>query len=300
MSVKHRLLVICTVPMVAGLLNAALFPLTIRRAGPGLAQQPGGGAGFVAGAREGGLPALDPAAADIAGEGGLPPSDSETRQPQAVEASTARGPSRLVVRGPARCPLVALTFDAGAGAEGAASILDGLLKHGARSTFYLTGKWTATFPDLARRIVADGHEIANHTDTHPDLTKLPPDQIEAQIRVGALRIAEHSGLHPVSQFRPPYGAYNETVLAVAGRLGYPVTVYWSIDTLDWQQPPAETIAARVLTRAARGDIVLMHLGSRNTGLALDLIIPALRKKGLRPDTVGALLSCDGATSGDSR
>ncbi|MDQ7851086.1 MAG: polysaccharide deacetylase family protein [Armatimonadota bacterium] len=89
-----------------------------------------------------------------------------------MPTDTAATETRLVTRGPSGCNQVALTYDAGSGAEGAAAILDALARHNVRATFFLTGRWVERFPDLARRIASAGHEIGSHSHTHPDLTRL--------------------------------------------------------------------------------------------------------------------------------
>ena len=96
-------------------------------------------------------------------------------------------------------------------------------------------------------------------------------------------------------WRPPYGAYDETVLATAADLGYTKTIMWSIDTIDWRPldeggPTAEQMASHVVTSASSGSIVLMHLGGYETHAALEIMVPALRERGLLLTSVSDLLS----------
>jgi peptidoglycan-N-acetylglucosamine deacetylase len=201
----------------------------------------------------------------------------------------AAAQSTVVTRGQTQCRQVALTFDAGSTAQSAQGILDALAAHRARSTFFLTGQWIDDFPALAARIAPPGHEVANHTDTHPDMTTISTTQMRSQLRTAEAKIIGATYLSPRPLWRPPYGSYNGTVLTVAGEEGYPWTIMWDIDTLDWQQPPAQTIVDRVLSRVQPGSIVLMHMGGDNTAAAVQQMLPALEQRGYMMVTVGEVL-----------
>ncbi|HYF80209.1 MAG TPA: stalk domain-containing protein [Symbiobacteriaceae bacterium] len=207
-----------------------------------------------------------------------------TATPQVAAAQ-----STVVTRGQTQCRQVALTFDAGSTAQSAQGILDALAAHRARSTFFLTGQWIDDFPALAARIAPPGHEVANHTDTHPDMTTISPTQMRSQLRTAEAKIIGATDLSPRPLWRPPYGSYNGTVLTVAGEEGYAWTIMWDIDTLDWQQPPAQTIVDRVLSRVQPGSIVLMHMGGDNTAAAVEQMLPALEQRGYMMVTVGEVL-----------
>lgn len=197
--------------------------------------------------------------------------------------------STVVTRGQTQCRQVALTFDAGATAVSAQGILDALAAHRVRSTFFLTGQWTDDFPALAAQLNARGHEVGNHTDSHPDMTTISPAQMRSQFRTAEAKIISSTALSPRPVWRPPYGSYNATVLTVAEEEGYPWTLMWDIDTLDWQHPPAQTIVDRVLTRVQPGSVVLMHMGGNNTAAAVAQMLPELERRGYMMVTVTEVL-----------
>lgn len=200
-------------------------------------------------------------------------------------------PSQLVVHGSRECGLVALTYDAGSGADGAAAILDTLKRHGVTATFFLTGKWAEQFPDLARRIVAEGHEVGNHSYSHPDFTTIDPEEALQQIKDGEAAIKRATGRDPRPLFREPYGAFNEAERLLVRQAGYSYSIYWEVDTLDWQFPSVETLVQRLTEKPQSGSVVLMHLNVPDSAVASDQAIPILREKGLEPTTVSNLLQC---------
>lgn len=203
--------------------------------------------------------------------------------------SPAMAQSAVVSRGEPICRQVALTFDAGATSESAAGILEALAQHRARSTFFLTGQWTDNDPALATAVASAGHELGNHTDTHPHMPTVSPARMRSELTTAEAKIRTATGIDPRPLWRPPYGEYNGTVLQVAGDAGYAWTVMWDIDTLDWQQPPAQTIVDRVLSRVRAGSIVLMHLGGINTAEAVRRMLPELERRGYMIVTVGEAL-----------
>lgn len=194
--------------------------------------------------------------------------------------------------------VVALTFDAGANAAAQASIMRTLGTKGVKGTFFLTGKWVRAHPKYTRNIIVKGHVIGNHSDTHPDFTKLTVDQQRFEIRKAAYYITQISGKAPGPWFRFPFGARTLTNIKVANNDGY-VAVRWTVDTLGWQGTSsgmtAYKVKQRVLAALTPGEIVLMHVGSHPTdGSTLDAdalpgIIDALRAKGYTFVTMNALL-----------
>lgn len=188
------------------------------------------------------------------------------------------GETLLVRRGNPTRPWVALTLDAGASAAPTPRMLDALRERGITITFFLTGRWMRANPDLVRRMVADGHELANHTMNHPDLTTLDDEAIRRELsETEAILhdIAPDAVIRPY--FRPPYGAYNERVLRVALSEGY-LPVYWSLDSLDSVGEPKtpEFLITRVTQKLSpddlRGAIILAHCGSEATADALPDIL----------------------------
>jgi peptidoglycan/xylan/chitin deacetylase (PgdA/CDA1 family) len=184
----------------------------------------------------------------------------------------------MVERGAAGRPWVALTLDAGADAEPTPRMLQALRERGVRITFFLTGRWIVENPDLTRQIVADGHELANHTYRHPNLTEVDDETIRRELAdtEAALReVAPEASLRPF--FRPPFGAYDERVIRVVQAEGY-LPVYWTLDSLDSVGEPKtpefllERITGKLTQEQLRGAIILAHCGSAPTADALPAIL----------------------------
>ncbi len=205
-------------------------------------------------------------------------------------SSIQAAPSVAVYRGNQSQKSIALTFDLGSDAGGLDSILQTLASYQVKSTFFVTGSAAASYPSAARSILAGGHEIGNHSYSHPDFTKLTSAQMQDQLRRTDALILQQTGQHTKALFRPPYGALNSQVLQTVGDAGYTHTIMWSIDTLDWQYPSTATIQSRVLNNAHNGAIVLMHVsGSTNTKNALPGIIQGLKNMGYRLVSISELL-----------
>ncbi len=174
---------------------------------------------------------------------------------------------------------IALTFDAGAGSESTTAILDALQAANVRSTMFLTGDWIQDNPALLRRIVADGHEIGNHTMTHPDLKTLTDAQIADQLQSTARLYKDHTGLDMAPYFRPPFGSRDTRVWQAAWRAGYR-SVYWTLDSGDWTTDATpEGVRQKIVSGAQNGAIVVMHLGSLHTPKVLPQIIASLKSAG---------------------
>lgn len=168
--------------------------------------------------------------------------------------------------------VVALTFDGGAGAQGAPSILDTLEEEGVPGTFFLTGQFARTFPQTSARIGAE-HLVGNHTDTHPDLTTLGDDRIRAEVRTAQTAIRSATGQDPRRFFRFPFGARDERTIRVVNDLCY-VPFRWTVDTLGWKGTSGgqtvDSVVQRVVAAAQPGEIVLMHVGANpDDGSTLD-------------------------------
>ena len=182
---------------------------------------------------------------------------------------------------------VALTFDGGSGDEGADSILDTLDAKHVLATFFLTGDFVRDFPETAQRI-AGTHLVGNHTNTHPDLTKLSDDEVRAEVRRAQRAILRKTGQDPRRFFRFPFGARNSHLVSVVNGLCY-VPFRWTVDTLGWEGTSGgqsvDSVIKRVLDGAQPGEVVLMHLGANpDDGTTLDAdalprIIHKLRKAG---------------------
>jgi peptidoglycan/xylan/chitin deacetylase (PgdA/CDA1 family) len=191
----------------------------------------------------------------------------------------------LVLQGNPMNPWVALTLDAGAGSAPVPSILATLRERDVQITFFLTGNWIQENPDLARQIVADGHEIANHSLSHPDFTTLSDAQIIEELAVTEALMQETTGVSTRPFFRPPYGAYNERVLLTVANEGY-LPIYWTLDSLDSIGEPktpeflVERVTGTLTPEELAGSILLAHCGSEETAQALPAILDRFAAMGL--------------------
>jgi peptidoglycan/xylan/chitin deacetylase (PgdA/CDA1 family) len=186
--------------------------------------------------------------------------------------------------------IVALTFDAGNEGGGAAPrILEILRDRGLHVTFFLSGHWVDHNPDLAQQMWADGHELANHSYSHPDLTTLGDDQIVYELDYTDQVVSDVVGVHTRPYFRPPFGARNRRVLDVAAASGFR-SVYWSLDSGDWlPRATAGAVADKILRYAAPGDIVVEHVGSDASADALPVILDEFDQRGWQVGTVSQVL-----------
>jgi peptidoglycan-N-acetylglucosamine deacetylase len=189
----------------------------------------------------------------------------------------------------ARRKLVALTFDGGP--SGYTPKIDRILQRKrVRSTFFWVGSRIDGWERMVKRASRQGHEIANHSWFHDDLTGLPAGAIRHQLARTNRLIARLTGKRP-RIFRPPYGAVNPKVRRVAGDLRMR-TVTWDVDSVDWTSPGCEQIVAKVRREVRPRAIVLLHDGGGNrtqTVCALPRIIHDLRARGYRFATVSKVL-----------
>jgi len=186
---------------------------------------------------------------------------------------------------------MALTFDAGSDSANTQSLLNILAANNIKSTFFLTGMYADLHPESAKQILQNGHEIGNHSYNHPHMTQLNESGIKSEIDSCKNAIIKATNTQPQPLFRPPYGEYNSTVLNVVGSIGYPWTIMWTIDTIDWNGTPATTMIQKVLNNAQPGAIVLMHVGSgTHTTEALPNIISGLKNLGYSLVTISKLIS----------
>ena len=176
---------------------------------------------------------------------------------------------------------VFLTFDGGATDAGFDSILDSLRRFGVKSTFFLTGRFAEKYPEKCRQLLAEGHEIANHSMNHPDMKNFSAGKIAAEIEAAEQAFANVLGQRGAPFFRFPFGHQNKRVEQIVENLGYH-PVYWHIDTIDWREDPVETIISRVKNKLRRNAVILMHLGSRNGAKALDRILQHVTARGYTP------------------
>ncbi|NLW55080.1 MAG: polysaccharide deacetylase family protein [Firmicutes bacterium] len=172
---------------------------------------------------------------------------------------------------------VAITFDATWGADQTEELLRILRDNQVRCTFFLCGLWLEKYPEMVKKIAADGHEIGNHSYTHPHMNNLSVQQITEELLRTHQLIKELTGQN-ATMFRPPFGEYNNKVIETAKACNY-TTIIWDVDSLDWQNLSAEAMLNRVLSRVQTGSIILFHNAGKHTPQAVARLIPALRQRG---------------------
>lgn len=213
------------------------------------------------------------AAASTSSDTSLPytslPSTSTTPPPPTTTAPAPAGGVPAALRGqdveviPTSRQVVALTFDAGANADGLPSILSTLVADGVPATFFITGQWAHDHPSQAAAITAAGHRVGNHSSQHPHFPALSEEAIRLEV-VDAEDQIRASGVDPRPLFRFPFGDRDARTIKAVNDLGY-VAVRWTVDTLGWKGTTGGMSAQQVSDRAVAalrpGAIVLMHVGS---------------------------------------
>ncbi|MDP2858120.1 MAG: glycerol-3-phosphate acyltransferase [Bacillota bacterium] len=194
--------------------------------------------------------------------------------------------------------VVALTFDDGPDPVYTPQILDVLKKNNVKATFFIVGRHAEKYPAIVRQIAADGHNIGNHSETHPiNLVMLSKEKIAQEVIKAEEAIYRACGIRPYL-FRPPRGLYNKALTSLLRESRYTL-VLWSLSSRDWQEPSYKEIVWRITTGIKNGDILLFHDsgslivpegGSReSTVAALPYVIKELRDKGYRFVTIQDLI-----------
>jgi peptidoglycan/xylan/chitin deacetylase (PgdA/CDA1 family) len=185
--------------------------------------------------------------------------------------------------------LIALTFDDGPYPVDTPMLLATLRAAQIPATFFLIGRDAEQYPGLVRAIAAAGHEIANHTETHPDLAKLAPPAVTAELAAGAAtltRFANDPAIH--REFRPPHGRFREATLAAAQTAGYD-TILWTDDPGDWRSVSRVALAAHIARFATSPEILLLHNGRPETTALLPGVVQRFRRAGYTFVTVSDLV-----------
>ena len=172
-------------------------------------------------------------------------------------------------------PAVSFIINVAWGNEYLEGMLNTLKKHSIHATFVLEGRWVKNNPDLAKQIAAAGHELGNHSYTHPDMKQLSAVLAKKEISETNQVIEKVTGYKP-TLFGPPSGSFNDQTVQVAASLGME-TILWTVDTVDWRKPTPEALTKRVLDRIHNGALVLMH-PTESTSKSLDILIKNIEKE----------------------
>ena len=188
--------------------------------------------------------------------------------------------------------LIALTFDDGPHPVYTSEILDLLAAYKAKATFFVVGSRVKKYPELAKREVEEGHEIANHTYNHLYRNKIDEKTLKEELERTDEVIYETTGVFPIF-YRPVGGYYNDLIIKTAAEKRLRVIMWsWHQDSRDWSRPGVKKIITNVLDDYGPGDIVLFHDSGGNrsqTVDALKVIIPAMQKEGYKFVTISELL-----------
>ncbi len=200
--------------------------------------------------------------------------------PEAVATSSSVGGRNL----PIYCvetqdKKIALTFDAAWGNEDTQTLLDILKRHNIHVTFFMTGGWVESYPDDVKAILADGHDLGNHSENHKNMSQLSDEEKRQELMTVHDRVKELTG-YEMFLFRPPYGDYDNAVIRVAEECGY-YPIQWDVDSLDWKNYGVEPIINTVCNHKhlGNGSIILCHNGAKYTAQALETLITTLEAAG---------------------
>ena len=175
-----------------------------------------------------------------------------------------------------------LTFDCGYENGATPAILDALKKHQAPAAFFVVGNFVRDNPDLIRRMTEEGHTVANHTLSHPDMSKISSvENFQKELSGVESLYKEITGTDMIKYYRPPQGIYSTENLKMAKQLGYQ-TFFWSLAYVDWQQdnqPTHEEAFDKLLSRVHPGAIVLLHNTSKTNGEIMEELLSKWEEMG---------------------
>lgn len=186
---------------------------------------------------------------------------------------------------------ISITFDAAWSSEDTQELINILKKYDAKATFFCVGDWVDKNPHCVKAFFDEGHEIANHSDTHLLFSKGTYDQVKKEIESCNKKIEKITGVAP-KLCRAPSGDYDNKSIEICEELNMKM-IQWDVDSLDWKLPSVEETYSRVTSKVQNGSIVLFHNGIENTPEALDRILRKLKTDGYEFVTVSKLIYWDG-------
>ncbi|MFZ5352579.1 MAG: polysaccharide deacetylase family protein [Bacillota bacterium] len=182
---------------------------------------------------------------------------------------------------------IAISFDAAWGADYTNDLLSILKEHNVKTTFFLVGFWVDTYPEMVKKIAAEGHEIGNHSAKHPKMSQLSEEQIIKELKTTSDKIEALIG-KPTVLFRPPFGDYNNRLILTAREMGIQ-TIQWDVDSLDYKDYGVDSIVSRVCSKVQNGSIVLFHNNATYTKDALPIILKKLQAEGYQIVPISELI-----------
>ena len=190
---------------------------------------------------------------------------------------------------------IALTIDAAWGNEYTDEIIRILDRYGISITFFTVDFWAKEYPEDIKKLKLHGHEIGNHSLTHPDMAGLSKEKITEELLTTWQTQQQYAGSSAVRLFRAPYGSYSDNLIRTANELGFQC-IQWDVDSIDWKDGvTADEVIERVLTKTKSGSIILMHNNSKVITQVLPAVIEGLTAKGYSFTTVSRLIYNDNFT-----
>lgn len=245
------------------------------------------------------MPASPPNAKAAPGVVPAAPNAATTAAPAKTEAETEAAkpaePRLVYVRCEVQQPAIAITFDDGPHPEFTPRLLDTLKKEGIKATFFMVGRCVVTYPEIVKRMVDEGHEVASHSWSHPLLTSLGNTSLDSQMRKTHDAIIKACGVTP-TLYRPPYGASRLSQRKrIHDEFGY-ASILWDVDPLDWQHPrTSQKVHDRVLAQTRPGSIILCHDIHATTVDAMPGTLAELKARGYQFMTVSQLIELEAKT-----
>lgn len=173
---------------------------------------------------------------------------------------TSQAYGRTFIGTPGKGKYLALTFDDGPNDPHTLDLLQVLARHRVQATFFLIGKYVRQRPDIVQQIISGGHEIGNHTYSHPNLVFVGSERLRLELNECRMALADAGVTMQSKQlFRPPFGARRPSTLRIARAMDY-VPVMWSVTAYDWKRTTAERVEAHIRRQTTGGDVILLHDG----------------------------------------
>jgi len=231
---------------------------------------------------------LGGAAACIAMPSIIGQANAQSRLDYSIPIELTRGGPSTITRVPTSQPVVAMTFDDGPHESLTPQLLDILAARDIRATFYVVGRRVNMYPRLVERIAAEGHEIGNHSWSHPRLTSLGNEGLMRELDNTSMAIQQAVGRPPVTM-RPPYGLLSARQRNLISENRYLPTILWSVDPQDWRRPGSAVVANRIVGGAHTGAVILAHDIIGSTIRAMPAALDGLLARGYRFATVSELV-----------
>lgn len=187
---------------------------------------------------------------------------------------------------------ISLTIDAAWGNEYTNEIIEILDRFNVRITFFTVDFWAEKYPDDIKALMLHGHEIGNHSATHPDMAKLSKEKITDELLKTWKTQTKYAGSSAVRLFRAPYGSYNNTLIQTCAEYGFKC-IQWDVDSIDWKEGiSVDEVVNRVLKKTKSGSIILMHNNSAVITRVLPIVLEKLIADGYKFVPVSQLVYND--------